>query len=169
MMMMLTDGVNKFRGPYRFLSNFWPSPVILNGITYPTVEHAYQAAKTKSKRLRKEIAACDTPGQAKRAGRKIKLRPDWSDELRLSIMEDLLKKKFSDPILKSMLQDTAGRTLTEGNDWGDKFWGTVNGVGENNLGKLLMSIRDCININDQECLTGETYGDSRGIDQRGAS
>ena len=31
--------------------------------------------------------------------------------------------------------------LEEGNNWGDKVWGTVNGEGENNLGKILMRVR----------------------------
>src|SRR6185369_8674281 len=36
----------EFQGDNRFLSNFFPAEVIYEGITYPTAEHAYQAAKT---------------------------------------------------------------------------------------------------------------------------
>lgn len=32
--------------------------------------------------------------------------------------------------------------LEEGNTHGDKVWGTVNGVGENRLGKILMRLRE---------------------------
>lgn len=35
----------RFHGRFRFLSNFWPASVVMDGEVYPTVEHAYQAAK----------------------------------------------------------------------------------------------------------------------------
>ena len=38
--------INSFVGPCRFLSNFYPSEITYEGITYPTVEHAFQASKT---------------------------------------------------------------------------------------------------------------------------
>jgi hypothetical protein len=38
--------IKAFRGKHAFLSNFHPSPVVLDGQTNPTVEHAFQAAKT---------------------------------------------------------------------------------------------------------------------------
>ena len=31
--------------------------------------------------------------------------------------------------------------LVEENTWGDSFWGTVNGRGENQLGQILMDVR----------------------------
>jgi hypothetical protein len=34
--------------------------------------------------------------------------------------------------------------LIEGNTWGDTFWGVCNGVGENNLGKTLMNVREIL-------------------------
>jgi len=44
--------INTFRGKYRFLSNFYYAEVNYEGIRYPTVEHAYQAAKTLSTDIR---------------------------------------------------------------------------------------------------------------------
>lgn len=38
--------IAEFHGPYLFLSNFFPATVQLDGIPYPSVEHAYQTAKT---------------------------------------------------------------------------------------------------------------------------
>jgi len=66
-----------FKGAYRWLSNFWPAPVMLDGMRYSDVEHAYQAAKTLDPEVRARIAALPKPGQAKRFGRRIQLRPDW--------------------------------------------------------------------------------------------
>ena len=54
-------------------------------MTYPTVEHAYQAAKTLDEDGRKAILEAPTPGKAKRMGRKVRMRPDWED-VKLSVM-----------------------------------------------------------------------------------
>jgi len=68
--------INTFRGKYRFLSNFYYAEVNYEGIRYPTVEHAYQAAKTLSTDIRLKISKTDTPGAAKHLGRKGLLRPN---------------------------------------------------------------------------------------------
>jgi len=41
-----------------------------------------------------------------------------------------------------MLLQTGDEELIEGNKWGDRFWGVCKGKGKNNLGKILMKIRD---------------------------
>lgn len=137
--------INSFRGPYRFLSNFWLAEVILDGLTYPTVEHAYQAAKTISSTHRSQIQQASTPGKAKRLGKRVPLRPNW-DEAKLPTMEQLLRQKFSvfsNLHLCQELLDTKPHVLVEGNTWNDRYWGQCPiGVGENHLGKLLMKIRD---------------------------
>lgn len=133
--------IDLFIGQYRFLSNFYPSYVILSGVDYQTVEHAYQAAKTTDEYWRARIRACSTPGEAKRMGRTVPLDPNW-DSVRLQIMELLLNKKFTHLELRSKLLATGSATLIEGNYWGDVFWGMYQGRGENHLGKLLMKIRE---------------------------
>lgn len=135
--------VKEFTGQYRFLSNFYPSPIMYEGIQYPTVEHAYQAQKTSDPALRAAIAALPTPGQAKRKGRRLRLRDDW-EQVKVSIMLELCRLKFQDPDLKRLLDSTKGRRLLEGNSWGDTFWGVVDGKGNNFLGNILMMIRDKI-------------------------
>ncbi len=72
-------------------------------------------------------------------GRKVELREDW-DKIKLKLMYELLEKKFSDPELKQLLLDTGDAELIWKNR-SDKFWGVVNGEGENWLGKHLMNIR----------------------------
>lgn len=132
--------IDRFSGANRFLSNFWPAKVMLDGVEYPSTEYAYQAAKTIDPVVRKAIAACATPGQAKRAGAKAKTRTDWAD-VKVSVMRDLLRQKFSQPDLRTRLLDTGNHRLVEGNTWGDVFWGVCNGAGQNHLGKLLMDVR----------------------------
>jgi ribA/ribD-fused uncharacterized protein len=133
--------INKFDGDYAFLSNFWPSPVMLDNEEYPTVEHAYQAAKTFDLEQRKKIRNAATPGKAKRIGQAIRLRKDWNF-VREAIMLMLLIRKFKDPQLARLLKATGDQQLVEGNHWDDTFWGVCNGIGQNKLGKLLMRVRD---------------------------
>lgn len=131
----------RFKGEYEFLHNYYPHAIQYEGIVYPTNEHAFQAAKTLNSKMRKEIAACETPGKAKEMGNSISLRADW-ESIKTDVMEDLCRLKFADPILKDQLLSTVGCYLIEGNHWGDTCWGMVNGKGENRLGKILMSLRD---------------------------
>lgn len=133
--------INSFTKEYRFLSNFWYAKTVYNNIEFPTAEHAYQAAKSVSPNMWKFFSRIETPGEAKRCGQQIDIRPDW-DEIKVDIMREILKSKFSDPTLKCKLIETGDSELIEDNNWGDVFWGVCNGKGENMLGKLLMEIRD---------------------------
>lgn len=136
----MSTPIRSLSGPWRFLSNFWPSPVILDGHSYRSVEHAYQAAKTIVPEHRTFIRVADGPADAKRRGKTITVREGWAD-MRLAVMEDLLRQKFATDPLRKKLKDTGKREIIEGNWWGDYFWGISNGRGENHLGKLLMKIR----------------------------
>ena len=132
--------INSFEGKYAFLSNFYEHPISEGSLTFPTNEHYFQAMKTLDLTERIAIARAGTPSQSKRMGRSVKLRSDWED-IKLSVMETALRLKFADPELAAMLKATGNEELVEGNWWNDTFWGVCNGVGENNLGKLLMKIR----------------------------
>ena len=132
--------INQFTGEYRWLSNFWPAKVKYLGVEYPTVEHAYQAAKTEDSAWRENIRQAATPGQAKRLGSQAPMRPEWHN-VKLEVMENLVRRKFQHPELKALLLATKNEELVEGNYWGDTFWGVCRGKGENHLGKILMKIR----------------------------
>lgn len=138
--------IDKFDNEFAFLSNFYSSPIVYEGIEYPTVEHAFQAAKTFDFDQRKLIAAADTPGRAKRLGRTVSLRSDW-EQVKDGIMEELVRLKFqSSTSLCLQLRSTGEKELIEGNWWNDTYWGVCNGVGRNQLGKTLMKIREEIKI-----------------------
>jgi ribA/ribD-fused uncharacterized protein len=133
--------IAEFRNEFRFLSNFYPAEVVLDGLTYKSVEHAYQAAKTLDLCERDKIVVAPTPGESKRVGRSIRMRQDWED-VKVGVMKGLLIQKFSNPELKRKLLDTGDAELVEGNKWGDCFWGVCAGIGKNMLGKLLMEVRN---------------------------
>lgn len=136
--------IGPFIGKYRFLSNFYPSEVFSFGLSFPTVEHAYQASKTTNEGIALRISQLPTPGQAKSYGRKIGIRPDW-ESVKLTVMTDLVSQKFYlHKDLAQLLIDTGSEELVEVNTWGDTFWGVRRGVGENNLGKILMQVRSSL-------------------------
>ena len=136
--------IDSFRGEYGFLSNFHKCSVEFEGMTYPSVEHAFQAAKNPDPEYRSLIASVSSPVTAKRMGKKTQLRPDW-EEVKEGIMLELLKSKFSDPALRDKLLATGDAELVEGNNHWDRYWGVCKGEGLNKLGKLLMQVRNELN------------------------
>jgi len=135
--------INTFIGEYRFLSNFHKCQVILDGRAYPSVEHAYQAAKTDNQALRFRIRHLELPIDAKRLGSRIPPRENW-DQAKVAVMQQLLQSKFRNPELRRSLLGTGDEELVEGCWWGDEFWGRHDGRGQNHLGRLLMELRSDI-------------------------
>lgn len=136
-----------FRGAHSYLSNFYDSPIVLalHGsppyLEFPTAEHAYQAHKTKVSSEIKRIVNAPTPAKAKRLGRRATLFPGF-EEQKIEIMKKIVYEKFrQNTDLKSRLLLTGTATIIEENNWGDTFWGTCSGRGENMLGKILMEVR----------------------------
>jgi ribA/ribD-fused uncharacterized protein len=138
----MIGSIVSFSGNYRFLSNYYPVPPTPGGrLQFPTVEHAFQAAKTTSQPHQFAIINEPHPGRAKRIGRRVPLRPDW-ETITVNVMLSLLRWKFQGDYLRSLLLATGDAELIEGNTWNDRFWGQCPvGVGENMLGKLLMQVR----------------------------
>lgn len=136
--------IDSFSGPWQFMSNFWMAPVRVcfpgyGCWTFPSSEHAFQAAKCPS---RSAEFLTGTPGEAKRLGRKVDMRRDW-EEVKDDVMYDVVREKFrQNPDLADLLVSSAPAYLIEGNTWGDRYWGQVNGNGKNMLGITLMRVRD---------------------------
>ncbi len=134
--------IKGFNGKYRFLSNFYPSTVTLDGLEYDHVEAAFQAAKTDDVADRRRIREAAKPGDAKRLGQKVKLRQDW-EKIKIQVMEDLVRQKFQrHQQLREKLLATEDAYLEETNTWNDTFWGVCRAYGKNHLGKILMKVRD---------------------------
>jgi predicted NAD-dependent protein-ADP-ribosyltransferase YbiA (DUF1768 family) len=133
-------GISSFTGEYRWLSNFWECyPIVYEDLTFETIENAYQASKTFP-RLRSDFIDI-SPGAAKKLGKKVPLRPAFSAN-KLSIMRFLCEQKFGREPLRTCLMETAPKMITEGNIWGDVYWGMCNGRGQNHLGRIIMDIRE---------------------------
>ena len=143
--------IGPFRDRWRFLSNFWYAEVEYEGITYPSVEHAYQAAKTLDKEWREIIRRASKPGDAKRLGKALKenglIRQDWQ-QVSLKIMTELVARKFiKHRELGMVLKGTGNEEIVEINNWHDNFYGSctcarcAKEVKHNHLGRILMEVR----------------------------
>lgn len=151
----MSDDIREFQGKYRWLSNFWPCLVTLDGVEYPSVENAYQASKTLDFNARLPFQTY-TAVQAKRAGRRLGMRQGW-ETYKLSVMEELNRQKYLIPELRSNLLATGVCQIVEGNHWGDTFWGVCKGAGDNMLGKILMRIRDDLRVQEGLKALGEFF------------
>lgn len=139
---MMQDRIAGFYGEYRWLSNFWLCDIELNDIIFPSVEHAYVYSKVHLTDNELVDLLASTPGQAKRIGKKAKLKADF-DINKVAIMKKLLLIKFDIPYLQQKLLDTKTASLIEVNNWNDRFWGVdTNGNGLNTLGRLLEEVRE---------------------------
>ena len=107
-----------------------------------SIHHQWYMKGWTSSRLRLHDR---TPALAKRYGKAVSMRPNW-DEIKVRVMCEIVEAKFTqNPNLTNMLLATEDAILIEGNTWGDTFWGVCDGKGENNLGKVLMRVRDRLN------------------------
>lgn len=138
--------ISDFRGRYVFLSNFFDAKVSYEGLIYQNAESAFQAAKALDAEERKKFAALPA-NEAKRLGRRVKLRPDW-EKVKDSVMLDILRAKFArESNLAKLLLDTGDAPLVEGNCWHDNYWGACRCekcFGKehlNRLGTLLEKVR----------------------------
>lgn len=138
--------IDRFRVEYSFLSNFryFDKPMQYGKLSFPTNEHFYIAMKSLDPEQRVQVSIHPCKG-LKSFGKTLTLRGDW-DSIKLDVMLYGLRYKFSlnNPTLRQKLIATGDRYIQEGNWWGDKFWGVClkTGEGENNLGKLLMQVRE---------------------------
>lgn len=138
-----------FRGEFWFLSNMFPCPIQYNGHVFGCVESAFQAQKCPERANDFEKL---NGYAARRLGRTVKLTNDW-DTNKIGIMYAILKVKFANPELAKKLLATCPQEIIEENNWGDTYWGVSHGIGENNLGKLLMKVRSEISSNDFKCIS----------------
>lgn len=137
--------ITSFRGEYAFLSNFHSCEIRLeifqNSYVFNNAEAAFQAYKCDRPDDIVQFTNMNGP-QAKRVGRKVRLRHDW-EYIKDSIMEYVVSAKFyQNKDLCDKLLATGNRELIECNTWNDTYWGVCDGKGQNKLGKILMKVRD---------------------------
>lgn len=124
-----------------FLNNFDYSLITIDGKEYPTVEHYYQASKTKDPDFFEEIRLASTPDLAKHLGRKYNSVPEEFIAKKDQVMYVALIAKFTQyPDLKEKLLATGDALLIEDSPK-DMYWGGALDGSKNRLGELLMELR----------------------------
>lgn len=150
--------VPEFRGEYYWLSNYFTARFKWRNICFTSAEQAFAYAKTfyaleltEAEHFADLIFRAETPGDAKKLGRRVPINIEEWDKQKVWMMREIVHAKFlhneSEHDLIGKLINTGVMMLVEGNDWGDKFWGrcldktTGKMVGFNTLGVILMEER----------------------------
>lgn len=137
------DAINQFKGDYTFLGNRFPCRFNWRGLAYGSAEAAFQSSKCVGESERKVFASCSADTAAQK-GKDLVSYTGWEEE-QLDIMESILQAKFGqNPAMMKKLADTGKSILINGNSKHETYWGVdlYSWEGENNLGKLLMKIRE---------------------------
>lgn len=125
-------------------SNFAAYPIELDGQTWPTAEHYFQAQKFAGTDHAEAVRLEPSPMKAAKMGRDRSrpLRPDW-EAVKDDIMRTAVEAKFTQhEELRKLLRSTGEATLVE-HTKNDTYWGDGgDGTGQNMLGKILMELRD---------------------------
>ena len=109
------------------LSQWWPSPFVVDGVTYATAEHWMMAEKARlfgDAEAEKRALAAGHPSQAKKAGRLVRGFDEavWERERFRIVVEGSVHKFSSDPELGAFLLGTGERVLVEASPV-DRVWG----------------------------------------------
>ena len=131
-----------------FLSNFYSTDIEYEGYKYMNAEACYHAQKCQDNDVKKSFMTLSAR-DAWHKGRNresVELRLDW-ESVKLSIMEQIVRNKFTQNLeLAQRLINTGDAELVE--IVGDRFWGRIDGEGQNNLGSILMKIREELKKSD---------------------
>jgi predicted NAD-dependent protein-ADP-ribosyltransferase YbiA (DUF1768 family) len=148
------ESVVSFHDQYYFLNPLSLSEIRLKlkgeYITFPTLEHAFQACKSTDIDEIKHIAGIEDVIEAMRYGRR-ELKHERTDfsTVRVDVMKVLLDKKFRNPWHRRELMKTGTMPLTNTNKYNETYWGVnEQGTGRNWLGKLLMDLRASFSVDD---------------------
>lgn len=144
------SNIKGFFDQYRFLSNFHMCDVYFGGMLFPSSEHAYMSVKTQDTTIKekftKRVQIQLTCSEARKLGQKITLKPNW-EQIKYDVMLAIVFDKFwRNRDIRDKLIETNNKYLEETNSWGDEYWGVnyKTGIGANNLGKILMKVRECL-------------------------
>ncbi|MFE2098586.1 MULTISPECIES: NADAR family protein [unclassified Streptomyces] len=109
------------------LSQWWPSPFVVDGVEYATAEHWMMAGKARlfgDAEAERRVLAAGHPAEAKKAGRLVRDFDDamWERERFRIVVEGSVHKFGSDEALRTFLLNTGDRVLVEASPV-DRIWG----------------------------------------------
>jgi ribA/ribD-fused uncharacterized protein len=109
------------------LSQWWPAPFTVDGVTYPTAEHWMMAGKARlfgDAEAERRVLAARHPGEAKAQGRLVRGFDEetWARERRAIVVEGSVHKFAAHPELRAFLLGTGDTVLVEASPL-DRVWG----------------------------------------------
>jgi len=129
---------------HAWLSNFSDHGFTIEGVRWPSVEHFYQASKYAGTDVAERVRKAESALKARKIGqdRSLEPRADWS-EVKADLMRLAIRAKFEqNRRLRESLLATGDEELIH-ESGSDPFWGrSRDGIGENRLGEILMSVRE---------------------------
>jgi ribA/ribD-fused uncharacterized protein len=144
--------------PYYEFTNFFASPVSLDGKVWPTSEHYFQAQKYPTRPdLQERIRKAASPREAfnitrEPANDRFK-DVNW-DANKFNVMLKAVRAKFSNQKLANTLIQTGNSVLVENAGPNDSVWGAGGDyMGTNHLGRILMHVRDELRNGQQKPYT----------------
>ncbi len=138
---------------YIYLSPYTAHAIEIDGVTFPTVEHAYQCERYTDPKIIEEIRNARSPVKAWETSSKYKHLqiPEFkNEEYKLEVMKKLMR-------LKALQHEEIRKALIDSKDLkivkhivtyppGDGFWDDgEDGKGLNHMGRMWMEIRDELN------------------------
>ncbi|WP_393077636.1 NADAR family protein [Streptomyces sp. LN704] len=109
------------------LSQWWPSPFVVEGVSYATAEHWMMAGKARlfgDAAAERRALEAPNPALAKKAGRLVRDFDDsvWERERFAVVVEGSVHKFAAHPDLRAFLLGTGERVLVEASPM-DRVWG----------------------------------------------
>ncbi|MFF5500136.1 NADAR family protein [Streptomyces aquilus] len=109
------------------LSQWWPAPFVVDGVTYATAEHWMMAGKARlfgDAEAERRVLAAGHPAVAKKEGRLVRGFDEetWQRERFGIVVEGSVHKFASDARLREFLLSTGERVLVEASPV-DRVWG----------------------------------------------
>lgn len=109
------------------LSQWWPSPFVVDGVTYATAEHWMMAGKARlleDQEAERRVLAAGSPAQAKNVGRLVRRFDEqtWLRERFGIVVEGSVHKFAAHADLREFLLNTGDRVLVEASPM-DRVWG----------------------------------------------
>ncbi|MDO8430694.1 MAG: NADAR family protein [Candidatus Taylorbacteria bacterium] len=134
-----------------YFSPYSPHALEIDGVVYPTLEHAYQCQRYTDEKIREEIKVARSPVKAWQTSTKYKETyqiPEFKDEEhKLEVMKRLMRLKVDqhEEVRKALIDSGDIKIIKHITTYppGDGFWDDgEDGKGLNHIGRMWMDIRE---------------------------
>lgn len=148
--MQVQDYIGFYEREFYVFSNFSSFVMEWKGKLWPSSEYVYQSERFMDEKIKEKIRNMRSSHDAfkfAQENKHLQVR-NW-DEIKVSIMKDILREKVKQhPYVMKKLIQSGDRELIE-DSWRDDFWGWgENKGGKNMLGKLWMEVREEVKRNE---------------------